>query len=125
MLVTFLRVGWNSWNHYHGAVSASVLKNTADVFVAKGYKDAGYVYVNTDDCWSQHNRTKDGQVQPGLNFGRNADAMKNLSAYIHSKGLKFGIYGAAGMTTCAGRAGSMYHEYTDAATFAEWGVDCK
>ena len=101
-------------NHYHGSVTAKVLRATADVFKAKGYADAGYVFVNTDDvrmthialtdsrftyelggpstqCWSQHGRGSDGRIQPSANFGNGAADMKNLSAYIHGLGLKFGI----------------------------------
>mmetsp|Transcript_50740 Transcript_50740/g.99422 ORF Transcript_50740/g.99422 Transcript_50740/m.99422 type:complete len:704 (+) Transcript_50740:1-2112(+) len=117
-------MGWNSWNHFAGLVSADILKTTADAFVDLGLKDAGYTYINTDDCWSNLARDKQtGRIVPGPNFGGSEAAMKNLSAYIQSKGLKFGIYGAAGETTCAGRAGGLYHEDIDAKTYIDWGAE--
>ena len=123
-------MGWNSWNHFHCSVSSDLLKATTDDFVALGLTAAGYQYINTDDCWSQPNfvpstnasgRGSDGRIKPAASFGSVA-AIKELSAYIRSKGMKFGIYGAAGQTTCASRVGSLYHERDDAASFASWGA---
>jgi hypothetical protein len=115
-------MGWNSWNTFQGGVSAAVLRETADLFVSLGLRDAGYVFVNTDDEWLNHARTSDGRLQPKSSFGGEA-GIRNLSSYIHKLKLKFGIYLAAATTTCAGGAGGLYHEKQDAQTFAEWQVD--
>jgi hypothetical protein len=88
---------------------------------SKGYKDAGYEYVNVDDCWPSHQRAKNGRLQPDPN--RFPSGIKALADYIHSKGLKFGIYGDVGTKTCAGYPGSLYYMQLDAQTFADWGVD--
>ena len=96
-------------------MSAEVLATTAEAFVELGLKDAGYEFINTDDCWSNLKRDNTtGRIVPAAKFGGTEASMKNLSAFIRSKGMKFGIYGAAGQTTCAGRAGGLYHEYIDA-----------
>ena len=96
----------------------------ADEIVTLGLKDLGYEYVNTDDLWLQLERSPEGKLIPGKNFGGpGEEGMRNLSAYIHGKGLKFGVYGAAGETTCAKAAGNLYHERADAAQLASWGVD--
>jgi alpha-galactosidase len=117
-------LGWNSWGHFRGGTSAALLAQQADEMVALGLRDAGYSFVNTDDLWLELERGPDGRLVPGKNFGGPSDdGMKNLSAYIHSRGLKFGVYGAAGETTCAKRAGNLYHERQDAAQMASWGID--
>ena len=124
-------MGWNSWNHFGSRVTADLLRQTADDFVALGLTEAGYTYINTDDCWSVANfdkttskggRGTDGRIIPAPAFG-NVSHIKELSAYIRSKGMKFGIYGAAGETTCASRVGSLYHERVDAQSFADWGAE--
>ena len=80
-----------------------------------GLRDAGYEFIKTDDCWSNLGRDNNtGRIVRADSFGGTEVSMKNLSSYIRSRGMKFGIYGAAGQTTCAGRAGSLYHEYVDA-----------
>jgi len=100
-----------------------VLATTADAFVSLGLTAAGYQYINTDDCWSELTRDNaTRRIVPGPNFGGSEAAMKNLSKYINSKGMAFGMYGAAGETTCAGRAGGLYHEGLDAQTYADWGA---
>lgn len=99
------------------------MRDTADRLVSLGLQDAGYVYVNTDDCWLEHDRRADGRLQPAKNFPGGDEGMRNLSNYIHKRGLLLGIYGAAGQTTCAGRAGGLYHEQEDAQLYADWGVD--
>ena len=113
-------MGWNSWNKFGCKVSEDLLKSMADGMVSSGMKDAGYEYVVIDDCW-QVSRDADGNIVPDAkNF---PSGMKALGDYIHSKGLKFGIYSDAGEKTCAGRPGSMGHEYQDAIMYAKWGVD--
>jgi alpha-galactosidase len=113
-------MGWNSWNKFGCEVSEELLKSMADGMVASGMQDAGYQYVVIDDCW-QVSRDADGNIVPDPK--QFPSGMKALGAYIHSKGLKFGIYSDAGEKTCAGRPGSMGHEYQDAIMYAKWGVD--
>eukprot|EP00729_Bicosta_minor_P005235 gene5235-13696_t len=109
-------MGWNSWNCYHSGVTSADLKSTADFFVSSGLAAAGYSYVNTDDGWLLYDRdNKTSEMFP--------EGMAELSGYIHSKGLKFGIYSAASSVVCSGRAGSLYNEFRDAAQFAAWNVD--
>jgi alpha-galactosidase len=111
-------MGWNSWNHFACKVSDAVVRASADAIVANGMKDAGYIYVNIDDCW-QGERDAQGVIHPNSKF----PDMKALGDYIHSKGLKFGIYSSPGPKTCGGYASSYKHEEQDAAQYAAWGVD--
>jgi len=111
-------MGWNSWNHFACKVSDKVIRESADAIAANGMKDAGYVYINIDDCW-QGKRDASGVIQPNEKF----PDMKALADYVHSKGLKFGIYSSPGPKTCAGYEGSFRHEAQDAKTYAGWGVD--
>jgi len=113
-------MGWNSWNKFGCNVSEDLIKSMADGMVASGMKDAGYEYVVIDDCW-QVSRDADGNIVPYTE--RFPSGIKALADYIHSKGLKFGIYSDAGEKTCAKRPGSMGHEYQDALRYAKWGVD--
>jgi len=113
-------MGWNSWNRFACDVNEELIRATADAMVSSGMKDAGYQYVNIDDCWHGE-RDSLGFIQPDPT--RFPSGMKALADYIHSKGLKFGIYSDAGWKTCGGRAGSRGHEYQDAITYAQWGVD--
>ena len=113
-------MGWNSWNKFGCNVSEDLLKSMADGMVSSGMKDAGYQYVVIDDCW-QVSRDENGNIVPDAQ--RFPSGMKALGDYIHLKGLKFGIYSDAGEKTCAGRPGSMGHEYQDALIYAKWGVD--
>jgi alpha-galactosidase len=113
-------MGWNSWNKFSCNVSESLIRETADAIVSSGMKDAGYRYVVIDDCW-QVSRGPDGRIVPDAE--RFPSGMKALADYIHSKGLRFGIYSDAGTQTCGKRPGSKGHEETDAKTYAEWGVD--
>jgi len=113
-------MGWNSWNKFGCNVSEDLIKSMADGMVSSGMKDAGYQYVVIDDCW-QVRRDEDGNIVPDAE--RFPSGMKALGDYIHAKGLKFGIYSDAGEKTCAGRPGSMGHEYQDALMYAKWGVD--
>jgi alpha-galactosidase len=111
-------MGWNSWNHFACKVSDAVVRQAADAIASNGMKAAGYVYVNIDDCW-QGQRDAQGRIQPNDRF----PDMKALADYIHSKGLKFGIYSSPGPKTCAGYEASYGHEEQDAETYAAWGVD--
>ncbi len=113
-------MGWNSWNKFACNVSDSLIREVADAISANGMKDAGYQYVTIDDCW-QVARRADGQIVP--DSVRFKPGMKALADYVHSKGLKFGIYTDAGRKTCEGRPGSYGYEAIDAKTYASWGVD--
>jgi len=113
-------MGWNSWNKFGCNVSEDLIKSMADGMVTSGMKDAGYQYVVIDDCW-QVRRDENGNIVPDAE--RFPSGMKALGDYIHAQGLKFGLYSDAGEKTCAGRPGSMGHEYQDALMYAKWGVD--
>ncbi|HEX6177246.1 MAG TPA: glycoside hydrolase family 27 protein [Thermoanaerobaculia bacterium] len=113
-------MGWNSWNHFACNVDEKLIREVADAMVASGMRDAGYRYVNIDDCWHGE-RDAEGFIHPDPK--RFPSGMKALADYIHSKGLKFGIYSDAGWKTCGGRPGSRGYEFQDARTYASWGVD--
>jgi alpha-galactosidase len=113
-------MGWNSWNKFACNVSEDLIKGMADTMVKSGMKDAGYQYIVIDDCW-QVLRDKDGNIVADPQ--RFPSGIKALADYIHSLGLKFGIYSDAGSKTCAGRPGGLGHEYQDALKYAAWGVD--
>ncbi|MDI9440750.1 MAG: glycoside hydrolase family 27 protein [Firmicutes bacterium] len=114
-------MGWNSWNTFTWDINEELIRDVADLFVSEGYKDAGYEYIVIDDCWSLKERDSKGNLVPDPE--KFPSGMKALADYIHSKGLKFGIYSCVGTHTCAGHPGSFEHEFQDAALFAEWGVD--
>jgi alpha-galactosidase len=111
-------LGWNTWYGYLCKVTDSDVRAQADMLVRNGMQAAGYEYVNIDDCW-QGQRDAQGVIHSNNNF----PDMKALGDYIHSKGLKFGIYSSPGPKTCAGYEGSYGHEDQDAKTYAAWGVD--
>ncbi|MGA2351131.1 MAG: glycoside hydrolase family 27 protein [Terracidiphilus sp.] len=111
-------IGWNSWNHFAGNVKDKDIRDAADQLVATGMKDAGYVYVNIDDTW-EGERDANGVLHSNAKF----PDMKALADYVHSKGLKIGIYSSPGSKTCGGYAGSLGHEEQDARLYAEWGFD--
>ena len=113
-------MGWNSWNKFACNVSEDLIKGMADAVVKSGMKDAGYVYVNIDDCWQVSRDTNGNIVADPQHFPH---GMKAVGDYIHSLGLKFGVYSDAGSKTCAGRPGGLGHEYQDALQYAAWGVD--
>ena len=113
-------MGWNSWNKFGCDVNEQMIRGIADGMAASGMKDAGYQYIVIDDCW-HGGRDSLGFIYP--DSSRFPSGMKALADYIHSKGLKFGIYSCAGEKTCGGRPGSRGHEYQDALTYAKWGVD--
>jgi alpha-galactosidase len=114
-------MGFNDWNAFGCNVSEQLIEQTADYLVSSGLKDDGYTYVNIDDCWMTHTRDAQGRLVPDP--AKFPDGIKGTADYVHSKGLKLGIYEDAGTATCAGYPGSLGHETTDAQTFADWGVD--
>jgi alpha-galactosidase len=111
-------MGWNSWNLFAGRIDDKTVREMADALVSSGMRDAGYVYLNVDDTW-EGDRDANGVIHSNNKFPN----MKALADYVHSKGLKFGIYSSPGPYTCGGYAGSYGHEAQDAKTYAEWGVD--
>ena len=113
-------MGWNSWNKFGCNVSDAMIRQMADAMVKSGMKDAGYQYVVIDDCW-QVSRDAAGNIVADAQ--RFPSGIKALADYVHSAGLKFGIYSDAGSKTCAGRPGGLGHEYQDAIQYAAWGVD--
>ena len=120
-LATTPPMGFNDWNAFGCDVDAQLIEQTADLFVSSGLKAAGYTYVNIDDCWMTHSRDAQGRLVPDpVKFPQ---GITGVAKYVHSKGLKLGIYEDAGTETCAGYPGSLGHERIDARTFASWGVD--
>jgi alpha-galactosidase len=111
-------MGWNSWNYFAGKVDDKGIRAAADQLVSSGMKDAGYVYVNIDDTW-EGQRDASGVLHTNDKF----PDMKALADYVHSKGLKIGIYSSPGPQTCARFEGSYGHEEQDAKMYAEWGFD--
>ncbi|MBN1951020.1 MAG: glycoside hydrolase family 27 protein [Bacteroidales bacterium] len=113
-------MGWNSWNYFACDVSEDLIREAADAMVSSGMKDAGYIYINIDDCWHGE-RDSLGFIHPDPEHF--PSGMKALADYIHSKGLKLGIYSDAGWETCGHRPGSRGYEYQDAMQYANWEVD--
>jgi len=111
-------MGWNSWNKFAGRVDDVTIRKMADAVVASGMSKAGYVYINIDDTWEGARDAK-GNITTNTKF----PDMKALADYVHSKGLKIGIYSSPGPQTCAGYEGSYGHEEQDATTYAAWGID--
>jgi alpha-galactosidase len=111
-------MGWNSWNLFAGRIDDKTVREMADAMVSSGLREAGYIYLNIDDTW-EGDRDASGVIHSNNKF----PDMKALADYVHSKGLKFGIYSGPGPYTCAGYEGSYAHEAQDAKTYAEWGVD--
>ncbi len=123
-------MGWNTWYAYYGNINDKLMRDAADSMISNGMADAGYQYVDIDDCWANAEKSNDktrvgtrrdpdGNILPNSNF----PDMKTLTDYIHSKGLKTGIYSSPGLLTCATYTGSYDHEAKDAKRFAEWGFD--
>ncbi|KAG6510032.1 alpha-galactosidase 1-like [Zingiber officinale] len=115
-------MGWNSWNHFSCQINETLIKETADAMVSTGLAKLGYQYVNIDDCWAEYDRDSQGYlVANGRTF---PSGIKALADYVHSKGLKLGIYSDAGYRTCSSEMpGSLGYEKKDAETFAAWGID--
>lgn len=113
-------MGWNSWNRFNCDISEETIRQAADAMVSSGMKDAGYTYIVIDDCWQVGRDSLGFVVTDPKKF---PTGIKALADYIHSKGLKFGIYSCAGRKTCAGRPGSRGYEFQDALSYAKWGVD--
>jgi len=114
-------MGWNSWNIFQTKIDEPLLKGMVDAYVSSGMRDAGYTYFVLDDGWMAMERDKDGNlVADPQKFPH---GMKAFADYVHSKGLKFGIYNCAGTKTCAGYPGTRGYEYQDARLYASWGVD--
>jgi alpha-galactosidase len=111
-------MGWNSWNYFAERVDDKGVRAAADQIVSTGMKDAGYIYVNIDDTW-EGKRDANGVLHTNSKF----PDMKALADYVHSKGLKIGIYSGPGTKTCGGYEGSLGHEEQDAKMYAEWGID--
>ena len=114
-------MGWNSWNRFACDINEALIMEIADAMVASGMRDAGYEYVNIDDCWQASERDADGNIMPDAT--RFPNGMQALADYVHSLDLKLGIYSDRGNRTCAGRPGSFEYEVQDAQTYAEWGID--
>ncbi|KAF4745249.1 hypothetical protein FOZ62_003077 [Perkinsus olseni] len=124
-------MGWISWeryrcetdcdNHPDSCINEDLYKRMADALVDQGYKDVGYEYVNVDDCWAQKERDAAGRMVADPE--RFPNGIKGLADYVHSKGLKFGLYTDIGTMTCALYPGSKDHHDIDAQTYADWGVD--
>ncbi len=118
-------MGFNNWNstHCRAEFNEQMVRGIADLFISRGLKDAGYEYVNLDDCWAEPTRDASGNLVP--NRTRFPNGIKAVADYVHAKGLKFGIYTSAGTKTCAaqGFPGGIGHERQDANLFASWGVD--
>lgn len=114
-------MGWNSWNTFYDKINEELVQTTADAMVEQGLLAAGYQYLIMDDGWSLKQRDKNGKIVPDP--AKFPHGMKAVSDYVHSKGLKIGIYSCCGVRTCAGYPGSFEHEFDDAAQFAEWGID--
>ena len=111
-------MGWNSWNWFAGKVTDRDIRQAADLLVSSGMRDAGYTYLNIDDTW-EGERDSTGVLHTNSRF----PDMKALSAYVHTKGLKLGIYSSPGSKTCGGYAGSLGHEQQDADLYASWSID--
>ncbi|KAG7519009.1 alpha-galactosidase A [Solea senegalensis] len=124
-------MGWLHWERFmcnvdcdrdpDNCISERLYMQMADVMVKEGWKEAGYEYVCIDDCWPSHQRDAQGRLQADPK--RFPGGIKKLADYIHSKGLKLGIYADIGKYTCAGYPGSLGYYETDALAFADWGVD--
>jgi alpha-galactosidase len=113
-------MGFNTWNKFACNVSEELVRGMADAMVKSGMKDAGYQYIVIDDCW-QVSRDAHGNIVADAQ--RFPSGIKALADYVHSLGLKFGIYSDAGSKTCAGRPGGRGHEFQDGLQYAAWGVD--
>ena len=121
MIVTRPPLGWNTWNTFGTHINEKLLLETADYLASSDLVKAGYEYIVIDDGWTEQERDAEGRLVP--NREKFPHGIKYIADYIHSKGLKMGIYSCCGTLTCGGYPGSYDHEYIDAKTFAEWGID--
>lgn len=121
MIVKTPPLGWNSWNTFGSNINETMIREMADAMVETGLRDAGYEYLVIDDCWSLRERDKNGKLVADPE--KFPSGMKAVADYVHSKGLKFGMYSCDGTLTCARYPSSFDYEFVDAKTFAEWGVD--
>lgn len=121
MIINKPPMGWNSWNTFGSDINEDVIRESAEALVSSGLRDAGYEYVVIDDCWSMMERDENGRIVENRTLFPNG--IRSLSDYIHSLGLKFGMYSCAGLRTCAGFPASFDREFIDAETFADFGVD--
>ena len=121
MVINTPPMGWNSWNTFGAEISEKLIMESADAIAATGLQNAGYNYVVIDDIWALKERDSQGRLVPDPQ--KFPHGMKFLSDYVHKLGLKFGMYSCAGYLTCAGYPGSFEHEWVDAQSFAQWGVD--
>lgn len=113
-------MGWMTWNQFQGDISDRLIREIADIMVSGGYLAAGYEYIFIDDCW-QGGRDAQNNIKPDP--AKFPEGMKALADYVHSKGLKLGIYSDAAQLTCAGYTASYGFEEQDARTFASWDID--
>jgi alpha-galactosidase len=114
-------MGWNSWNKFAcDSINENVIHEVADAMAASGMQQAGYRYIVIDDCWQTARDSAGNIIADPVKFPH---GIRALADYIHSKGLKFGIYTCAGAKTCAGRPASRGYEFQDARQYAAWGVD--
>jgi alpha-galactosidase len=113
-------MGWNSWNKFACNITEEKVRQATDQMVSTGLKSAGYQYIVIDDCW-QGDRDAEGRIT--ADKAKFPSGIEALAAYVHMRGLKFGLYSDAGTKTCGGRPGSRGHEYQDALQYARWGVD--
>ena len=114
------QMGWNSWNRFGCDIDEKLIQETADAAVSLGLSELGYNYINLDDCW-QIKRNSTGFIVEDLE--KFPSGIGALAEYVHSKGLKFGLYSDAGLYTCQRRPGSIGHEIEDAAMYKEWNID--
>lgn len=114
-------MGWNSWNTFATNIDEKLVKETADIMVSSGLAAAGYNYIVLDDGWMTHERDENGDLVPDPQ--KFPSGMKALIEYVHSKGLRFGLYNCAGTKTCAGYPGTRGYEYQDARFYAKLGID--
>ena len=121
MIAAMPPMGWNSWNTFYDNISEELVFAMADAMAESGLAEAGYKYLIIDDCWSEKERDNGGNLVPDRK--KFPGGMKKVADYVHSKGLKFGMYSCCGVRTCADYPGSFEHEYADARQFASWGVD--
>jgi len=119
-------LGWNSWNEYACDINENLFVEIGELLADLGLKDVGYNYVNIDDCWSNLTTQRDPETHIiNHDLVKFPSGIAALAQKLHDQDLKIGIYSDAGTLTCAGYAGSLLNEELDAATFAEWDIDCQ